>query len=92
MFGLVTSLLFFFIVQGNFGIITMNIRHAVILGMLLPFMGIIGDLVESMLKRSAGAKDSSSIIPGLGGVLDIIDSLLFACPVFYIYTKYILTV
>jgi len=91
-FGLVTSLLFFFIVHGNFGIITMNIRHAVILGILLPFMGIIGDLVESMLKRSAGAEDSSSIIPGLGGVLDIMDSLLFACPVFYIYTKYILTV
>ena len=59
-----------------------------LLGAAVVALGIAGDLFESMLKRSADVKDSSAIIPGHGGVLDRIDALLFAAPVYYIVLKY----
>ena len=55
-----------------------------ILGLVTGLAGILGDLGESAMKRSSGIKDSGSIIPGRGGVLDSIDSIILAAPVFYI--------
>jgi phosphatidate cytidylyltransferase len=59
------------------------------LGILVVAAGIAGDLFESLLKRSAGIKDSSSLIPGHGGILDRIDALLFAAPVYFVALKFL---
>ena len=59
----------------------------ILLGVGLVAAGIVGDLFESMLKRAAEVKDSGAIIPGHGGVLDRIDALLFAAPVFYFFLR-----
>jgi phosphatidate cytidylyltransferase len=64
--------------------------ESIIVGIIVGIVGQVGDLAESLLKRDAGVKDSSTIIPGHGGVLDRFDSLLFASPVLYLYLSIIL--
>lgn len=61
----------------------MRLPVAAGLGLLLGVVGVLGDLVESMFKRAVKAKDSSSVIPAMGGLLDVFDSLLFAPAVLY---------
>ena len=68
----------------------MNWVHAIVLGVLLSSTAVIGDLIESLFKREAGVKDSGRFFPGIGGVLDLLDSLLFNAPIMYLYLRHVL--
>jgi phosphatidate cytidylyltransferase len=81
--GLFFSLIFAFLFKGFLPDFTL--RQVLALGFILAVIGQLGDLFESLLKRDCGVKDSGKLIPGMGGILDIIDSLIFTAPVFYFY-------
>lgn len=65
--------------------------HGIILGVVSGLLGQAGDLTESLLKRSTGVKDSGSILPGHGGILDRIDAVLVLSPLVYVYTLFALS-
>jgi phosphatidate cytidylyltransferase len=69
----------------------MNTLHAVVLGVVLSVCAVVGDLIESLFKREAGVKDSGRFFPGIGGILDLLDSLLFNAPIMYLYLRHVLT-
>jgi phosphatidate cytidylyltransferase len=64
-----------------------GIGHAIVFGLAVGAAGVYGDLAESMIKRDAQSKDASRAVPGFGGVLDVIDSVLFAAPVAYLLLR-----
>jgi len=66
-------------------------QNVIIIGIILGTVGQIGDLIESLLKRDAGVKDSSNIIPGHGGVFDRFDSLIYSAPIVFLYIRYFIS-
>ena len=70
----------------------LNYWHGTFLALLLGFAAIIGDLAESIVKRSCDVKDSGKMLPGIGGALDLIDSLLFTAPLMFFYMRLVLHV
>jgi len=67
---------------------SLSFTSSIVLGILLPLVSVVGDLAESVVKRDASIKDSGHTIPGIGGVLDLIDSILFTAPVLYFYLQF----
>lgn len=63
----------------------MSWQLAIVFGVVFAFLGQLGDLAESMLKRDAETKDSSNTVPGFGGILDVVDSILIAAPFGYLF-------
>ena len=66
----------------------LSFNSSILLGLLLPLISVVGDLAESVVKRDASIKDSGHTIPGIGGALDLIDSILFTAPVLYFYLQF----
>jgi phosphatidate cytidylyltransferase len=73
----------------HLGLPGLPLLHILALGVAVAVLGIVGDLDESLLKRWAGVKDSGRLLPGHGGMLDRLDSLLFGAPVLYYYFLYV---
>ena len=68
----------------------MTLAHAAALGLVLAVGAVLGDLVESVFKRDSGVKDSGAFFPGIGGILDLLDSLLFNAPLMFLYLRLVL--
>src|SRR6058998_1338 len=89
-FALFCSLALFKLMPGHLAMLSWT--NATILGLLLGFAAVIGDLAESIIKRSTGVKDSGNFLPGIGGALDLIDSLLFTAPLLFFYLRLVIRV
>ena len=89
-FALLCSLALFKLMRGHLSVLTWT--HATVLGLLLGFAAVIGDLAESIIKRSTGVKDSGNLLPGIGGALDLLDSLLFTAPLLFFYLRLVIRV
>lgn len=85
--AIAASLVYLHLVRGQWTALAFTPTHAVAIAVLLGITGIVGDLVESLFKRAAGVKDSGTLIQGMGGILDVLDSLLLAAPVLYVYAR-----
>ena len=85
-FSAITSWAFFSFAKMHFT--GMTLPWAIGLGVVLGVGSVLGDLIESLMKREADMKDSGNFFPGIGGILDLLDSLLFNAPIMYLVLKY----
>lgn len=83
--GMMASVIVAVAVQAMFPVIPFGWAGAIGFGLTVGLAGILGDLAESLIKRDLQTKDASHSVPGFGGVLDVVDSLLFAAPVAFIW-------
>lgn len=88
--GLLGSVVVWALTRGRFGPLTMTLTDAVALAGVLTAAGVLGDLTESLFKRAAGVKDSGRMLGRMGGMLDVMDSLLFTAPTLYLYVRFFL--
>jgi phosphatidate cytidylyltransferase len=88
LFSLAGSVCFFYFSAGHMH--GMTLQHALILGVILSGTAVVGDLIESLFKREAGFKDSGAFLPGIGGMLDLLDSILFNAPIMYLYLRHVI--
>jgi phosphatidate cytidylyltransferase len=88
--SLLASLALYKLMPGHLSYL--NWTHATVLGLLLGFAAVIGDLAESIVKRATGVKDSGNLLPGIGGALDLVDSLLFTAPLLFFYLRLVVRV
>ena len=88
--GLIFSLIAAFFISQQYDNLKISLLDWMIIAAILSILGTIGDLIESKFKRQAKSKDSGSIMPGHGGMLDRLDSLFFAAPFVYLYLYFII--
>ena len=89
-FCLIVNILWLIFSGGQLGEFDFTLGNALVLAILFPLVGTGGDLVESMFKRAVNVKDSNSMVYGIGGILDMVDSVLFNAPLLYVFIKFFL--
>ena len=80
-FGVAAALIVAAIARSALELPVLSLGQAVLFGLIIGFVAQVGDLMESMIKRDCERKDASDAVPGFGGILDVVDSLIFAAPV-----------
>ena len=85
--GTAVGALLVWALRGTLAPLGLTWTRAIPLGILLSVCGVVGDLTESLFKRAASVKDSGGVIPGMGGLLDVLDSILFTAPAVYLFLR-----
>ncbi len=85
--GTLVGTLFVWALRDHFAPLGLTWPRALPLGLVLSVCAVVGDLTESLFKRAANVKDSGGVVPGMGGTLDVLDSILFTAPAVYLFLR-----